>query len=67
MAVTGLFPGSPAAFATSDPKLAEAVTVALAGMVADGTYAKIMGHYGTTMIDKWAQYPGKIQYFYTPG
>ena len=65
-AVTGLFPGSPGAFATSDKKIAEAVVAALAAMVADGTYAKMMSFYGSTTIDKWSQYPGKIQYFYMP-
>jgi polar amino acid transport system substrate-binding protein len=65
-AVTALFPGSPAAFATSEKKVADAVVVALAAMVADGTYGKIMDYYGTTKIEKWTNYPGKIQYFYTP-
>jgi polar amino acid transport system substrate-binding protein len=66
LAVTGLFPGSPAAFATVEPKLATAVVAALSAMVADGTYKKFTDYYGATPIDKWAQYPGKIQYFYTP-
>jgi polar amino acid transport system substrate-binding protein len=66
MAVTGLFPGSPEAFATSETKVATAVTAALSAMVADGTYKQIMDHYGATSVDKWPQYPGKIQYFYTP-
>lgn len=65
-AVTALFPGTPAAFATSDAKIGAAVVAALSAMAADGTYAKIMDYYGTTQIDKWAAYPGKIQYFYTP-
>ncbi len=66
MAVTGLFPGTPAAFATVEPKLATAVAAALSAMVADGTYAKFTDYYGATSIEKWAQYPGKIQYYYTP-
>ena len=66
MAVSGLFPGSPLAFATSDTRIAAAVTAALAAMVADGTYKQIMDYYGAAPIDKWAQYPGKIQYYYTP-
>lgn len=66
MAVTGLFPGSAEAFATSDTKIAKAVAAALSAMVADGTYKTIMDYYGATTIDKWAQYPGKIDYVYTP-
>jgi polar amino acid transport system substrate-binding protein len=65
-AVTGLFPGSPAAFATSEKKVADAIVAALSAMVADGTYGKLMDYYGTTKIDKWANYAGKIQYYYTP-
>jgi polar amino acid transport system substrate-binding protein len=65
-AVTGLFPGSPAAFATAEPKLAAAVVAALSAMVADGTYDKLMSYYGSAKIDKWKDYPGKIQYFYMP-
>ena len=65
-AVGSLYPGTPAAFATSEKKVADAVVAALTAMKADGTYAKIMDYYGTTQIDKWASYPGKIQYFYTP-
>ena len=66
MAVSGLFPGSPLAFATSDTRIAAAVTAALAAMVADGTYKQIMDYYGAAPIDKWARSPGKIQYYYTP-
>jgi polar amino acid transport system substrate-binding protein len=66
MAVTGLFPGTPAAFATSDPKLADAVVAALSEMMADGTYRKMMDFYGATTIDKWSGYPGKAAFFYTP-
>jgi polar amino acid transport system substrate-binding protein len=66
MAVTGLFPGSPGAFATVEPKLAAAVVAALSAMVADGTYKKFTDYYGATPIDKWSQYPGKMASFYTP-
>lgn len=65
-AVTGLFPGSPAAFATDEPKLAAAVVAALSAMMADGTYQKLMDFYGATTIDKWSAYPGKPAFFYTP-
>ena len=65
-AVSGLFPGSPAAFATSNPKLAAAVVTALSSMMADGTYQKMMTFYGSTTIAKWSGYPGKATYFYNP-
>ncbi len=65
-AVTGLLPGSPAAFATADIKIANAVVAALSAMSADGTYQKLMSYYGTATIDKWSAYTGKIQYFYAP-
>jgi len=65
-AVSGLFPGTPEAFATANVKIATAVVAALSAMVADGTYQQIMTYYGATPITKWAQYPGKIQYYYTP-
>ena len=64
--VDGLTPQSPAALATSDPEIAAAVVAALASMAADGTYQKIINHYGLTTIDKWDGYRGKIQYFYNP-
>lgn len=66
MAVTGLYPGSPLAFATADKTLAAAVVTALSDMVADGTYQKMMDFYGAAPITKWSEYPGKISYFYTP-
>jgi len=65
-AVTGLFPGTPAAFATADKRIADAVVVALASMVEDGTYRKMMDAYGTTTIDKWDQWTGKIRAYHTP-
>ena len=65
-AVTGLYPGSPAAFATADKRIADAVVAALSAMEADGTYKRLMDYYGTATIDQWAAYPGKIQYFYAP-
>ena len=65
-AVTGLFPGTPAAFATADAKLGDAVAAALSAMVADGTYGRMMEFHGATPIDKWTAYPGKIQAFHTP-
>ena len=65
-AVTGLYPGSPAAFATADKRIADAVVAALSAMQADGTYRRLMDYYGTATIDQWAAYPGKIQYFYAP-
>lgn len=65
-AVTGLFPGSPAAFATVDQKVATAISAALSAMVADGTYGKMMDFYGSAKIDKWEKYSGKIQYYFTP-
>lgn len=65
-AVSGLYPGSPAAFATADKRVAEGVVAALAAMKADGTYDKMMDFYGVTSIDKWAEYTGKVQYYYAP-
>ena len=65
-AISGLLPGSPAAFATADLKIAAAVTAALAAMVADGTYARMMAYYGAAGIDKWSQYSGRIQYYFNP-
>jgi polar amino acid transport system substrate-binding protein len=66
IAVTGLFPGSPAAFATTEPRIASAVVMALTAMAADGTYQKLMDYYGSATIDKWSDYPGKFQAYYTP-
>ena len=45
MAVTGLFSGSPAAFATSDTRLADAVVAAMARWWRTGTYKKMMDFY----------------------
>ena len=66
VAVTGLLPGSPSAFATSDPKLAAVLVDALSAMVADGTYGKMMDYYGTAPISKWKDYSGAIRSYYTP-
>ncbi|NQW08558.1 MAG: ABC transporter substrate-binding protein [Alphaproteobacteria bacterium] len=65
-AATGLLPGTPGAFATVDIKLAEAITAALQSMYEDGTYAKMMDAYGTTKIDAWKLWEGKIRYYYNP-
>ena len=40
MAVTGLFPGSPGAFATIEPELGTAIADVLNDMLADGTYVE---------------------------
>lgn len=66
MAVTGLYPGSPGAFATIEPKLAEAVVVALNAMLEDGTYAKLMDKTGATKIEAWPQWKGKFAYYFKP-
>lgn len=65
-AATGLLPGTPGAFATVDIKLAEAVTGVLQSMYEDGTYAKMMDAYGTTKIDAWKLWEGKIRYYHNP-
>ena len=64
-AATGLFPGTPGAFAFDEPALAQAVADALNAMQADGTYGAMMDAYGTTKMDAWDRWPGKFTYFYT--
>lgn len=64
-AATGLYPGTPGAFAFDEPALAQAVADALNAMQADGTYAAMMDAYGTTKIDVWDRWPGEFSYFYT--
>ena len=64
-AATGLFPGTPGAFAFDEPALAQAVADALNAMKADGTYDKLMDAYGTTKMDVWDRWPGEFTYFYT--
>jgi polar amino acid transport system substrate-binding protein len=66
---TGLSPGSPAAFGfdgASGEAIAEAVAQALREMVADGTYHDILGTYGVTPIEVWAEYSGDIAVYYAP-
>ena len=65
LAATGLYPGTPAAFAFDEPKIAQAVADALNAMQADGTYDKMMDEYGTAKIDVWDRWQGKFTYFYT--
>ena len=64
-AATGLFPGTPGAFAFDEKVLAQAVADALNAMRADGTYDSMMDAYGTTKMDAWDRWPGKFTYFYT--
>jgi polar amino acid transport system substrate-binding protein len=64
-AATGLYPGTPGAFAFDEPDLAQAVADALNAMKADGTYDAMMEKYGTTTIDVWDRWPGEFTYFYT--
>ncbi|MGP6089730.1 ABC transporter substrate-binding protein [Antarctobacter jejuensis] len=64
-AATGLFPGTPGAFAFDEPDLAQAVADVLNAMKADGTYDKMMDAYGTTKIDVWERWPGEFTYFYS--
>jgi polar amino acid transport system substrate-binding protein len=64
-AATGLFPGTPGAFAFDEPVLAQAVADALNAMRADGTYDVMMDAYGTTKMDVWDRWPGKFTFFYT--
>lgn len=66
-AATGLYPGTPGAFAFDEKVLAQAVADALNAMKADGTYDKLMDAYGTTKIDVWDRWPGEFTYFYTGG
>ena len=65
MAVTGLLPGTPSAFAVDQKELATAISNVMEGMRADGTYDKFMDDYGVTKIDVWDRWPGKFSYFYT--
>ena len=65
MAATGLYPGTPGAFAFDEPDLAQAVADALNSMVEDGTYEQMMTEYGTTPIEVWDRWPGEFTYFYT--
>jgi polar amino acid transport system substrate-binding protein len=67
MAVTGLYPGSPGAFATANPKLADAIVKVLDAMRADGTYAKLMDTDGATKIDTWTEWKGHFGSYYFPG
>ena len=64
-AATGLYPGTPGAFAFDEPTLAQAVAAALNAMKEDGTYDAMMDEYGTTKIDVWDRWPGEFTYFYT--
>lgn len=66
-AATGLYPGTPGAFAVDQPALAQAVADALNAMKADGTYDAILDTYGTTKIDVWERWPGEFSFFYTGG
>lgn len=66
MAVSGLYPGSPKAFAMIDPVLADAVVAAMDAMLADGTYANIMDATGATKIDAWTEWKGKFAAYYLP-
>jgi len=66
---SGLNPGTPGAFdfdGATGEVLAEAVAQALREMVADGTYHDLLGRYGVTPLEFWADYPGDIQVFYNP-
>ncbi len=65
MAVTGLFPGTPGAFAFDEPVLAQAVADALNAMKADGTFDAMLDGYGVTKIEVWDRWPGEFTYFYT--
>jgi len=67
MAVTGLYPGSPGAFATANQPLADAIVVALDAMLADGTYASLMDADGATKIDTWTEWKGQFANYYFPG
>jgi len=64
-AATGLFPGTPGAFAFDEPVLAQAVADAMNAMNADGTYDAMMDAYGTTKMDAWDRWPGEFTYFYS--
>lgn len=66
MAVTGLFPGSPGAFATLEPALGDAIADVLNDMLEDGTYAEMMDRDGATKIDTWANWDGHFAAYYFP-
>lgn len=66
-AATGLYPGTPGAFAFDEPDLAQAVAGVLNDMREDGTYDRMMEDYGTTTIDVWDRWPGEFTYFFTGG
>jgi polar amino acid transport system substrate-binding protein len=66
MAVTGLYPGSPGAFATVEPALADAVVVALNSMLEDGTYDALMDRDGATKIETWPNWEGKFAAYFFP-
>jgi len=65
MAVTGLYPGTPNAFAFDEPALAQAVADVLNDMRSDGLYDELLDSYGTTKIYSWDRWPGDFAYFYT--
>ncbi|WP_425049854.1 ABC transporter substrate-binding protein [Psychromarinibacter sp. S121] len=65
MAVTGLYPGTPSAFAFDEPTLAQAVADVLNDMSEEGVYQEYMNASGATLIDVWPQWPGEFTYFYT--
>ncbi len=62
--LSGLFPGSPAAFAFQEQGLADAVVDALKAMEADGAYDELMDSYGITKIMTWDAWPGEFTAFY---
>ena len=62
--LSGLFPGSPAAFAFDEQILADAVVDALEGMQEDGAYDELMDSFGITKIDTWDAWPGEFQSYY---
>lgn len=66
MAVTGLYPGSPGAFATVEPALADAIVVALNSMLADGTYDALMDRDGATKIETWTKWEGEFASYHFP-
>jgi polar amino acid transport system substrate-binding protein len=62
--LSGLFPGSPAAFAFDDQILADAVVEVLQGMAKDGSYDELMDSFGITKIDQWDAWPGEFRSYY---
>ena len=62
--LSGLFPGSPAAFAYQEQALASAVVKVLEDMKADGAYDQLMDSFGITKIDTWDAWPGEFQSYY---